>query len=128
MANVFARILAGTIDRVVRWVVVPVTGVIPFLVSSGILLVAFAAMWAAFAWALVANPAALDDAWRSLCALPLPVQGVAWLLGLPVTGGLLVWTSAWPLLVRLTLVAALAAWNLLVFVPRRPSQPAVVEP
>lgn len=114
-----ARIFTGALDRLINWVVLPVTRVIPFLVSSGILLVAFAALWVAFGAALVASPAALDDAWRTLVGLPLPIQGLAWLLLLPLPAGLWVWGTDWPLTVRLVLIAAIAGWNLLVFVPRR---------
>lgn len=113
-----ARIFTGALDRLINWVVLPVTRVIPFLVSSGIMLVAFAALWVAFGAALIASPAALDGAWRTLIGLPLPVQGLAWLLLLPLPAGLWVWSTDWPLAVRLVLIAGIAGWNLLVFVPR----------
>lgn len=112
-------LIARAIDRLVRWVVVPVTSVIPLLVSSGILLVGFAALWLGFGTALVANPRALDQWWRSLGGLPLPIQGVAWLLLMPLLVGLWVWGTDWPLLVRVLLIAGIAGWNLFVFVPRR---------
>ena len=66
----------------------------------------------------MANPAALDEAWRSLAQLPLPLQAVVWLLFMPVMVGLWVWGSDWPVVLRLVLIAAIAGWNLLVFVPR----------
>ena len=45
---------SAAIEGLVRWILVPVTGVIPFLVSSGILLVVFAVLWLGFGAALVA--------------------------------------------------------------------------
>ncbi len=119
MGNIFTRALEGTIDRLVKWIVLPVTGVIPLLVSTGILLAVFVALWIAFGVALVANPGALDDAWRQIGALPLPAIGLLWLLFMPLMAGLWIWTTAWPLAVRLVLVAALAGWNVLVFLPHR---------
>lgn len=116
----------GVIDRLVRGILLPVTGAIPALVTSGALLVLFAALWLAFGVALVANPSALDEAWRSLAQLPLPIQGIAWLLLMPVLAGLWVWGTAWPLVVRLVLIAGIAGWNLIVFVPRRAPASEVV--
>lgn len=118
MATIFANVISGTIDRFVRAVVVPVTSVIPFLVSSGMLLVAFGALWALFGFGLVAQPAGIDNAWHSITALPLPVQAVAWLLFMPLMAGLWVWETDWQLAVRLVLIAGIAGWNLLVFIPR----------
>ncbi len=119
MAEKFAKLVSGAVEALVRWVIVPVTGTIPFLVSSGILLVVFAAIWLGFAAGLVTNQAALDDAWRSMSGLPLPILGLAWLLFLPPMAGLWVWATDWPLVVRLVLIAGLAGWNILVFIPRR---------
>ena len=102
---------------------------IPFLVSSGILLVLFAALWLGFWATLVAQTSAVDEAWRSVGALPLPILGLAWLLFLPLMAGLWVWTTSWPLAIRLVVIAGLAGWNLLVFIPRRaPQTGTAVEP
>jgi hypothetical protein len=119
MAVLFGNALSATLERLVRWVIVPVTSVIPLLVSSGLLLLGFAAMWVAFFAAMIAAPTALDAAWQALGALPLVLQAVAWLLLLPLTAGLWVWATDWPLIVRIVLVAGIAGWNLLVFIPRR---------
>ncbi len=119
MAKLLTGLLTGTIDRMVRWVVLPVTGVIPFLVSSGILLLTYGAIWLAFGAALVSDPAALDRAWSWIVALPLPLQGLGWLLFLPVMAGLWVWTTSWALAVRVALVLGLATWNVIVFIPRK---------
>jgi hypothetical protein len=108
-----------TIDLVVGRVIIPVTAVIPFLVRTGLLLAGFAALWLAFLAAMIVQPTALDEAWRTLGSLALPVQALAWLLFLPLTGGLWVWSTDWPTLVRVAVVVAIATWNLVVFIPRR---------
>lgn len=126
MATMFGKVLAGTIDRFVRVLVVPIADLIPFLVSSGILLVAFGALWVGFGAALVANPDALDETWGGIGQLPLPIQGFAWLLGLPLMLGLWIHGTDWPLLVRLALIAAIAGWNFLVFLPARHAPEAAV--
>jgi hypothetical protein len=80
--------------------------------------VVFLALWAAFAYALVANQGGLDQVWNSVRGLPLIAQAVVWLLFLPVTIGLWVWETAWPLIVRLPVVMAIAGWNLWMFFPK----------
>ena len=119
MTDTFARLVGGSIDRVVRWVVVPVTGLIPRLVSSGILLVVFAALWLTFVVALAVDAGTLASIERSIGQLPLPLVALAWLLFMPPMAALWVFGTDWPLVVRLVLIAGIAAWNLLVFVPRR---------
>ncbi len=126
MAEKLGTLLSRTIEGVVRWVIVPVTGVIPFLVSSGVLFVVFAATWLGFGAALVASPNALGDAWRSISGLPRPIVGLAWLLFLPPMAGLWVWATSWPIAVRIVVILALAGWNLLVFVPHGAARPASV--
>lgn len=79
--------------------------------------VASAALWLGLAVALFTHEAAVDDAWRSIATLPPPVLGLAWLVFLPGMAGLWVWTTDWPLALRLVVIAGLAAWNLLVFIP-----------
>jgi hypothetical protein len=126
MSMIVGNLIGGTVDRLVRWVVVPVTGVIPVLVRTGALFLVFAALWAAFLGALIVDPSALASAQRTLSELPLVGQAVAWLLFLPLLGGLWIWSTDWPAVVRVGLIVALAAWNLLVFIPRRESSaPAV---
>ncbi len=127
MADTLAKLLSRTIEGLVRWIVVPVTSCIPFLVSSGILFVLFAGLWLGFGAALVAHPQALDEAWRSIGALPLPIVGLAWLLFMPPMAGLWIWTTSWPIAVRLVLIAGLAGWNLLVLKPGRKPEPVAVE-
>lgn len=105
------------IVTIINWTVVPVTSAIPFLASHGILLAVFAALWVMFGYALVRNRPSLDAAWIRIRHLPLVAQAVAWLLFLPVLAGLWIWRSRWPLASRLVLVAGLAGWNVLVFMP-----------
>ena len=119
MATQVGVLLAATLDRLVRRVVVPVTSVIPALVEHGVLLAVFGALWVGFGAALVSNPAALDGIWGAIGQLPLPVQGVAWLLFLPLMAGLWVWSTDWAVAVQVVLIAGIAGWNLLVFLPRR---------
>lgn len=88
------------------------------LVFNVLVSVVFLGLWAAFAYALVANQAGLDGAWAWLSSLPLVAQAVVALLTLPVYLGLWIWESGWPLLVRLTLVVGLGGWNLWMFFPR----------
>lgn len=78
----------------------------------------FAVLWVAFGYAIVASQGSLDDAWRWIRELPLAGQVVVGLLTLPVTIGLWVWETSWPLIVRLVLVAGIGIANLVVFFPR----------
>ncbi len=63
------------------------------------------------------EPSGLDNIWKTIQGLPLIAQAIVWVLFLPVTIGLWIWESAWPLLVRLPLVGALAGWNIWMFFP-----------
>ena len=119
MAETFATLLSRVIDGMVNLIVVPVTRGVGFLVSSGVMLVVFAALWLGLALALVTHETAVHDIWRSIGALPPPVLGLAWLVFLPLMAGLWVWTTDWPLVLRLVVIAGLAGWNLLVFIPAR---------
>ena len=78
----------------------------------------FAILWLAFGYAIVASQGSLDEAWRWIRELPLPAQLVVGLLTLPVTIGLWIWETTWPLIVRLALVIGIGAWNLATFFPR----------
>lgn len=87
---------------------------IGFLADKGILFVAFAIIWIAFGVALVSSQGSLD-AWQWVRDLPWVAQGLVWVLFLPVMVGLWIWETAWSVVVRLVLIASLAAWTLLVF-------------
>ncbi len=106
------------ITFVVDGVIVPVTGLVPVLLTSGVLFVVFAVLWAGFGAGLIWSPAGLDAAWEWIGSLPLLVQGIAWVLFLPVVGALWVWETSWPIIVRLVLVVSLAGWSLMIFLPR----------
>ena len=114
MDTLITTLVDGVLVPLIDAIVTP----IPFLVSSGILLVVFAALWLALGVAIARDPARIDAAWAHLRRLPLPVQALAWLALLPVLAGVWVWRTGWPRLARLALVAGLASWNLLVFMPR----------
>jgi len=120
--NTLGKLIGVTVNVLVNGIVVPVTSVIPRLVSSGALLAVFAILWLAIGAAAVANPAGLDATWRAIGEWPLPVQAIGWLLFLPVMAGLWIWATDWPLAARIVLVAGLAGWSLLIFIPR-PEQP-----
>jgi hypothetical protein len=82
-----------------------------------------AALWLAFAVALVASRSSLDATWRRVGALPLPIKGFVWFRTLPVMVGLGVWEGAWrtrpwPVIVRLLVAAGLALATLNAFFPR----------
>jgi len=111
-------IITTLIDGTLVPLIAAVTAPIPFLASSGILLLVFGALWAAFAVALVRDPARIEGSWRRLRALPLAVQAIAWVLFLPVLAGIAVWRTGWPQVARLALVGGLAGWNLVMFLPR----------
>ena len=108
-------IITGFVDKLL----VPfVNGIlIPFL-ESGAAFVLFALLWGAFAYALFARQASLDETWHTIRSLPFAVQAVIWLLFLPVMAGLWVWEATWPVVLRFVLVAGLAGWNLLIFLPK----------
>lgn len=126
MAIVFGNAIGGGVDRLVRWVILPVTGVIPVLVRTGLLFLGFAALWFGFFVALVVDPTILESVGRTIEGLPVVVQLVTWVLFLPLTAGLWTWTTDWPLVVRVVLVVGLAGWNLVMFIPRREISSPVV--
>lgn len=78
----------------------------------------FTALWIAFAWALIASQGSLEAAWQWIRGLPLILQGVVWLLFLPVVLGLWIWHTDWALVWRLVLVAGIGFWNVYLFYPR----------
>jgi hypothetical protein len=106
------------ITALVDGIVVPVTGTIPLLASSGILLAAFVTIWIALGIALIRDRAALDRTWFRIRRSPLIAQGLLWLLFLPVLASLWIWRRGWHPVPRIGLMAGIAGWNLLVFMPR----------
>ena len=53
MATMVGNVVGGSVDRLVRWVVIPVTSVIPVLVRTGALVLVFGALWVGIGVALV---------------------------------------------------------------------------
>lgn len=86
-------------------------------ISVGAFIV-FGVLWIAFAYAIVANQGGLDATWQWIGGLPMVAQVVVWLLFLPVVVGLWVWENAWPLVLRLVVVAGLGGATLWVFFPK----------
>ncbi|HUE97928.1 MAG TPA: hypothetical protein VMN99_01665 [Anaerolineales bacterium] len=76
-------------------------------------------LWLGFAAALIFNQAILDTSWQSFHGLPWVMQGVIWLLVLPVTAGLWIWETSWPLCPRLVLVIGLGWMTIYTFYPRK---------
>lgn len=111
-------IITTLVEGIVVPVVEPLTGPIPWLVSSGVLLLVFGGLWLAIAIALVRDPSRIEAAWQRIRRLPLAIQAMAWLLFLPVMAGIWAWRTTWPTLARLVVVGGLAGWNVLVFLPR----------
>ena len=105
----------GGFEKVVDTIATGFGNSIGWLAENGLLFVLFGILWAAFAAGLIWS---LDQVWQSIRGLPLLLQAIVWLLFLPVTVGLWVWETTWPLIVRLVLVAGIAGWNLLVFLPK----------
>ena len=108
----------GPVDKVIETLASGMGNAIGFAAETGILFVVFAALWAAFGAGLIWSHGSVDAAWDSIRALPLVIQGIVWILFLPVMAGMWIWETTWPLFMRLLLIVSLAGWNLLVFLPR----------
>jgi hypothetical protein len=92
---------------------------IGWLATHGVLLAVFVVLWVGVGLALILSPATIDSLWVAIGASGLVVQVVLWVLFLPVMAGLWVWeSSGWADLIRIALIVAIAAWNLLVFKPK----------
>ena len=91
---------------------------VAWMAENGILFAIFAVIWVAFGAGLIFSQGSVDQAWQTIRELPLIVQIVVWILFLPVMIGLWIWETTWPLVVRLVLVAGVAGWNLLMFLPK----------
>lgn len=105
-------------ERVIETLASGLGSTIGFAAESGILFIIFAGLWLALGAGLVWSQGSVDAAWQSIRALPMILQGIVWLLFLPVMIGLWIWEASWPLVVRLTLILGVAGWNLLIFLPR----------
>jgi hypothetical protein len=80
----------------------------------------FAILWSGFAFLLVTNPAALDGFWSWSRDQHILVQGIIWLLLLPIMAGLWMWEMGWHVVPRVVVVAGIAFFNLYLFWPFRP--------
>ena len=76
-------------------------------------------LWLGFGAALVFNQAILDTLWQTLRGMPLMIQGVVWLLVLPVAAGLWIWESSLPFWIRLILVIGLGWVTIYTFYPKQ---------
>jgi hypothetical protein len=119
-----ATAIGGTVDRLVRWVIVPITSIIPILARTGLLFGAFAVGWIACFAALALRPELLAEAWQSIAGWPLVVQGLAWLLFLPLMAGMWVSQQGWHPVLAAAVMAGIAGWNLLVLRPGAATDPA----
>lgn len=108
----------GRMEQVIETLASGVGNSITWLVENGVLFALFATIWVAFGAALIFSQGSVDQAWQTIRGLPLIVQVAVWLLFLPMMVGLWVWETSWPLVVRLVLVAGVAGWNLMVFLPK----------
>lgn len=106
------------VEQIIETVASGLGNSVGFLAETGILFAIFAVLWVAFGAALIWSQGSLDAAWHWVRSLPLIMQGVVWLLFLPVMIGLWVWETSWPLVLRLMVVAGVAGWNLIIFLPR----------
>jgi hypothetical protein len=105
-------------ERVIESAATGLGNSIGWMAESGVLFALSALIWVAFGVGLVWSQGSIDQAWAAIRSLPLLVQGVVWLLFLPIMVGLWIWETTCPFVVRLVLVAGIAGWNLLVFLPR----------
>jgi hypothetical protein len=108
----------GKVDQVIQPLGNSLGNSVGWLAENGIPFAIFAVIWAAFVVGLIWSQGSIDQAWKTILALPMLVQIVVWVLFLPVMIGLWVWETSWPLIVRLVLVVGVAGWNLLVFLPK----------
>ena len=105
-------------EQVIESVASGMGNTVAFLAETGVLFAIFAVLWVAFGAALIWSQGSLDAAWAWVRSLPLIVQGIVWLLFLPVMAGLWIWETTWPVILRLVLIVGVAGWNLIVFLPR----------
>jgi hypothetical protein len=109
----------NVMDQIIQTTASGVGNSVGWLAAHGVLFAVFTIIWLAFGVGLVWSQGSLDQAWQTIRSLPLILQGLVWLLFLPVTVGLWVWETTWPLVVRLAIVVGVAGWNLLVFFPSK---------
>jgi hypothetical protein len=84
----------------------------------------FAAMWLAFAVAILTNPSNIDGTWKNLLDLPLLGKGLLAFLFLPVVAGMWIWETSWHYITSLAGVAGLAWFTIYAFSHLRADQRA----
>jgi hypothetical protein len=87
-------------------------------VFNVVVFVLFAGLWLVLAMALLTRPDAATAVWHELRGRSMVLQLIVWVLFLPVTAALWLWSRPWPTALRATLIAALAFINLMMFLPR----------
>ena len=105
-------------ETVIETVATATGNTVGFMADYGILFAIFVVIWVAFGAGLIWSQGSVDAAWQAIRDLPLILQGVVWLLFLPVMVALWIWETTWPVALRLLLVVSIGAWNLLVLLPR----------
>lgn len=75
--------------------------------------------WSVFGIAALRSPQGLAGLWPRFRTWSLLIQGLAWLILLPVVLAAWIAHVSWPLVFRLPLIAGLAAVSLYVMVPGR---------
>lgn len=114
--------------RAVRWLTVFVAVAVLVLIAAlatgattvfnVAVFLLFAGLWLVLAAALLVRPGTATAVWRALRNRPMAVQLTVWVLFLPITAALWLWSRSWPTTVRGSLIAAIAFINFVTFVPR----------
>jgi succinate-acetate transporter protein len=87
-------------------------------VFNVVVFVLFAGLWLVLAKALLTRPDAATAVWHALRGRSMAVQLIVWVLFLPITAALWLWSRPWPTVLRATLIAAVAFVNLATFLPK----------
>lgn len=77
-------------------------------------------LWLGFFFGMIFNPGILNNVWQSFRSSPFLVQFIVGLFTLPVTLGLLIWQTSWPVVLRFILVLGFAWASLYTFFPWKP--------
>jgi hypothetical protein len=114
----------GLFERGIETAATALGGTIGWMAERGVLFAFFAVLWAAVGLGILFAPAMVSQVWSTIGDQSVIVQGLTWLLLLPVMAGVWVWHTDWPELLRLGLLIAVGGWTLLVLWPRRAAKPA----
>jgi hypothetical protein len=87
-------------------------------VFNVVVFVLFAGLWLVLATALVIRPGAATAVWHELRGRSMVLQLIVWVLFLPLSAALWLWSRPWPTVLRATLIAAVAFVNLAMFLPK----------